>query len=150
MRRIKVILAEDHPQVRSGIKGLLSRAAEVEVVGEAGDGIQALELMRKLQADVLVLDIEMPRMTGIQLLERMQLEKLPAKILIVSSYDGLEYARSLIRMGVSGYLIKDDAPEQIVDAVRRIAGGETGWVSNRIAASLKDHPYLNHHDGQSI
>jgi two-component system, NarL family, response regulator LiaR len=133
----RVVLADDHDVVRQGLKRLLNRAPEIEVVGEASDGLEALNFVKELRPDVLLLDIEMPVMDGIEVARRLQELNLKVRILILSAYDDREYIRALLDIGVSGYLVKGEAPGKIVEAVRGVAQGQKGWVSPQIRKKLE-------------
>jgi DNA-binding NarL/FixJ family response regulator len=133
----RVVLADDHEVVRQGLKRLLDRVPEIEVVGEAKNGLQALQSVEELNPDVLLLDIEMPVMDGIEVARRIQQAKIKVRILILSAYDDREYIRALLDIGVSGYLIKGDAPSKIIEAVRGVASGQKGWVSPQVRKKLE-------------
>ena len=133
----RVVLADDHDVVRQGLKRLLDRAPEIVVVGEASDGVEALTSVQELQPDVLLLDIEMPKMDGIEVARRLQEANVRVRILILSAYDDREYIRALLDLGVSGYLVKGEAPGKIVEAVRGIAQGQKGWVSPQVRKKLE-------------
>jgi DNA-binding NarL/FixJ family response regulator len=133
----RVVLADDHDVVRQGLKRLLDRAPEIEVVGEARDGLQALQFVKELQPDVLLLDIEMPEMDGIEVARRLQELDIKVRILILSAYDDREYIRALLDIGVSGYLVKGEAPGKIVEAVRGVAQGQKAWVSPQVRKKLE-------------
>lgn len=133
----RVVLADDHDVVRQGLKRLLNKAPEIEVVGEASDGLQALKSVKELQPDVLLLDIEMPVMDGIEVARRLQELGIEVRILILSAYDDREYIRALLDIGVSGYLVKGEAPGKIVEAVRGVAEGQKGWVSPQVRKKLE-------------
>lgn len=133
----RVVLADDHDVVRQGLKRLLNRAPEIEVVGEASDGLQALISVKELQPDVLLLDIEMPVMDGIEVARRLQEANIEVRILILSAYDDREYIRALLDIGVSGFLVKGEAPGKIVEAVRGVAQGQKGWVSPQVRKKLE-------------
>jgi DNA-binding NarL/FixJ family response regulator len=132
----RVVLAEDNKTVRKGIKRFLNRATDIEVVGEAEDGIEALQLVDKLLPDLLLLDVEMPRLNGIEVAQRLKKSKAKTRILVLSAYDDQEYIQEMLANGASGYLIKDEAPERILEAVRGVALGEVGWVSPQVKARL--------------
>lgn len=132
----RVVLADDHARVRAGIRYLLEGSPDIEVVGEASDGIEALELVEELQPDVLLLDMEMPRMSGSQVAARLQEEGSPVLVLVLSTYDDYQYILSLLARGAAGYITKDEAPEILVKAVRSVSRGTKGWVSKRIAQKL--------------
>lgn len=138
MSPIRVLLADDHPVVREGIRDLLSQDVTIQVVGEAADGLEALELTRRQEPDVLVLDLEMPRMNGFQLIERISSENLDVKILVLSAHASQEYVRILIEQGIAGYLMKEEALDKIVEAVLGVAHGQNGWFSRRITARIPE------------
>lgn len=133
----RVVLADDHVVVRQGLKRLLDRAAEIEVVGEASNGLEALNSVRDLHPDVLLLDIEMPVMDGVEVARRLRESNANVRILVLSAYDDQEYIRALQDIGVSGYLVKGEAPGKIVEAVRGVAEGQKGWVSHQVRKKLE-------------
>lgn len=136
MKDIKVLLADDHPIVCKGIHDLLDVAEGIKVVGETNSGHQAIEMALSLKPDIVLLDIEMPDMNGVEVLNKIVESAIPVKILVLSSYDDREYISQMLSLGASGYLIKDEVIDIIVDAVRGVARGEKGWVSRRVAARL--------------
>ncbi len=134
--RIRVVLVDDHPIVRAGIRGLLEAAPEIEIVGEGKNGAEAIALVASLEPDVLLLDMEMPDMTGSDVADRLKEQGGPTRILALSAYDDHEYIHALLARGAAGYLTKEEAPERIVEAVRGVAQGEDGWISRRAASSM--------------
>jgi two-component system response regulator DegU len=138
MGTTRVVLADDHPIVRAGIRRLLEKAADIKVVGEASDGIEALHLVEDLDPDVLLLDVEMPGLRGTEVARRLQVAGSSVHILALSSYDDEQYIRGMLASGAAGYLTKEEAPQTLVHAVRRIARGEQGWISRRVAAQMAD------------
>lgn len=136
MPDIRVLIADDHPVVRKGIADILEPSVGITVVGEASNGKQTLELIDELQPDVVLLDMELPDMSGVDVITQLAEKSDLVRILGLSSYDDREYISELFSLGASGYLIKDEAPELIVEAVRGVARGETGWVSRKVAALL--------------
>lgn len=133
----RVVLADDHDVVRQGLKRLLNRVSDLEVVGEASNGLEAINMVEALQPDVLLLDIEMPVLDGIEVARRLQEEDHKVHILVLSAYDDREYIRALLEIGVSGYLVKGEAPNKIVEAIRGVANGQKGWVSPQIRKKLE-------------
>lgn len=129
---IKVVIAEDSDIVRKGIKQLLKKAQDIELIGEARNGLEALQIVGEVQPDVLLLDVEMPFLNGIAVTRILKTSG-PAKtrILVLSAYNDKEYIREMLLNGASGYLLKDEAPERIVQAVQGIASGEANWVTPR-------------------
>ncbi len=136
MSPIRVILADDHPVVRNGIRHMLEKVVDIEVLGEASTGGEALRLVEDTKPDILLLDMEMPDLNGREVAQRLQSLGSPVKILALSAYDDPVYIRELLESGAAGYLVKEEAPETIVEAVRGVAHGEQGWVSRRIAAQM--------------
>jgi DNA-binding NarL/FixJ family response regulator len=127
MPPVRVVIADDHPVVRSGIREMLDAADDLEVIGEAGSGEEALRVVEEKQPDVLLLDVEMPKLSGVEVAQHLQAESSPVRLLALSSYDDQEYVRGLLEGGASGYLTKENAPDLIVEAVRAVARGEVRW-----------------------
>jgi DNA-binding NarL/FixJ family response regulator len=133
-----VVLADDHESVRRGIRGLLDKAPDIVVIGEATDGKDALRRVKELEPDVLLLDIEMPGMNGIEVARKLkQNGGEDVKILVLSAYDDQEYISEVLANGASGYIIKGEAPKWIVEAIRGVARGEKDWVSPRVAQKIR-------------
>lgn len=124
MEKIRILLAEDHVVVRQGTRQLLEREPDFEVVGEAGDGVQAVEAAVHQKPDVIIMDIAMPNMNGIEATK--QIKKLfpSMAILILTSYDYDEYILSLLEAGAAGYLLKSVSGDDLVSAVRAVHNGE--------------------------
>jgi DNA-binding NarL/FixJ family response regulator len=136
MDTIRVLLADDHPVVRQGIRALIEGSPDIVVVGEADNGLDVLSLVEKIRPDLVVLDIEMPQMSGIEVARRLKAQPIPVHILALSAYDDAVYVRNLLNSGVAGYLTKEEAPENIVAAIQRIAHGEYGWLSHRVSSQV--------------
>jgi DNA-binding NarL/FixJ family response regulator len=137
MEKIRVVIADDHAIMRVGIRNILSRSDQISVVGEASNGAEAITLVDELTPDVLVLDMEMPIMDGVEVARQLQASNSPVRILVLSAYDDRQYILEMLNMGAAGYLIKDEAPEVIVEAVRSIAQGEKGWISRKAALRVQ-------------
>jgi DNA-binding NarL/FixJ family response regulator len=133
---IKVLLVDDHPVVRSGIRTLIEQVPDIDVIGEASTGAEALKMTRELTPDVLLLDMEMPDISGNQVANQLLKEGTSVRILALSAHDDKQYIQELLSIGAAGYLVKEEVPEAIIEAVRGVARGEQGWVSRRIAAQL--------------
>lgn len=131
-----MVVADDHPFVRIGICKILSKTRDIVVIGEAGDGQQALDLVEQLKPDILLLDVEMPRLNGIQVASELHSRKAPVRILVLSAYEDRHHILGMLNTGVAGYLTKEEVPETLVKAVRGIADGQRGWVSQRLAEKL--------------
>ena len=121
--RIRLILADDHGMVRKGIREYLETDPRMEIVGEATDGEQALEMARTLLPDVVLLDVQMPRLNGIETARRIRSEKLKCAILMVSAYDDDPYVMSALQAGANGYVLKTAAPADLVKAVLTVRAG---------------------------
>lgn len=125
MNRIRVLVADDHTIVRQGLVGILKGSAEVEVVGEAADGAEAVEKALKIRPDVVVLDVSMPRLNGIEATRRIH-EALPGtRILVLTMHDEEEYVLKMVRAGASGYLLKESAASELLDGIRELKRGKT-------------------------
>lgn len=136
MLPIRVILVDDHPVLRSGIRGLLEKAGDIEIAGEANYGEEALRLVEETPADILLLDMELPDIPGTQVARQVKLSHPGLKILSLSAHDDATYVRQVLELGAAGYLMKDEAPDVIVEAVRGVASGQQGWISRGIAAQM--------------
>lgn len=136
MSEIRVVLADDHPIVRDGIRKLLTDSIGIKIIGEAEDGEEAYRQVIENTPDVLLLDMELPGIHGVDLTKRLIKEGVKVKILALSSYNDKGYISEMLALGASGYLIKDEVPKKIVDAIRGVAHGEQGWVSREVAAIL--------------
>lgn len=138
---ITVVLADDHVIVRNGIMALLESEQEIQVIGEASDGRQALEVVKKLQPDLVIMDIRMPVMNGIEATRQLVSSSSATKSLILSMHDNQEYVLQSIACGASGYLLKDTEKEEFIKALKEIAAGGR-YFSSPVAGILADN-YLN-------
>jgi DNA-binding NarL/FixJ family response regulator len=132
---IRVLIADDHAIVREGLRQILEHAGDFEIVGEAADGLEAMQLARKLDFDVALLDVSMPGRSGIDLVKQLRGERPRARILMLSMHEQPEYAVRAIRAGASGYLTKDSAGRELAAALRKIAGGGA-YVTAEVAEQL--------------
>jgi DNA-binding NarL/FixJ family response regulator len=121
---IKVILADDHAVVRAGVKAVLSAAKDIQVIGEASNGREAIALAERVHPDVIVMDLSMGEMDGITATREMVDKKIPAKILILTMHAEDAYLVKVLEAGASGYLVKSAADRELVDAVRALAHGD--------------------------
>ncbi len=147
-KSIRVLLADDHHVVRSGIKSELNRYDDITVVGEASNGTEALQLAARLQPDVIVLDINMPDIQGIevamQLANTTQHSQTAPNILILSAFCDREYVSTLFAAGAKGYLLKDEEPARIAQGVRKVACGEPALSIEVQKALLSRRPIVEH------
>jgi DNA-binding NarL/FixJ family response regulator len=123
VKKITVLLADDHVIVRQGLKSLLAAEPDIEIVGEAGNGRQAVQMAHEYHPDVVVMDIAMPLLNGLEATCQIMGEPVPPRVLILSGYQDDEYVHQLTDAGASGYLIKQTAASELVKAVREIAKG---------------------------
>ncbi len=121
---IRVILVDDHPVFRDGLAGLLRTADDIEVVALGGTGAEAVELTTRLHPDVLVIDLHMPGMSGIEAIRRLSAAGQAVPVLVLTMDDADVLVVDAVRAGARGYLVKDSAPDEVLDAVRTVARGE--------------------------
>lgn len=133
---IRVVLADDHPVVRSGIRSLLESAKDIIVIGETDSGEGVLRMVSELVPDLVLLDMELPGISGVEVARQIKEADSPTKILALSAYDDERYIEGLLNTGASGYLTKDEAPDTIINAVRGVAHGEEGWLSRGVTAKV--------------
>ena len=136
MPDIRVLIVDDHPITCKGIRDLLEPAIGISVAGEAHTGAEALQMIEALKPNVVLLDMKLPDMNGVEIIKKAYKTGTNARILGLSSYNDREFISELLTFGASGYLLKDEVPEEIINAVRGVAGGESGWVSRKVAALL--------------
>jgi two-component system, NarL family, invasion response regulator UvrY len=132
---IRILIADDHSIVRDGLKRILGSAPDMQVTGEAADGDQALALVKANDYDVVMLDMSMPGLAGIDLIKRLKLEKPKLRILVLSMHGESQYAARVLKAGAAGYLSKDSAAEVLLGALRKIAAGGV-HIGDAAAASL--------------
>jgi two-component system, NarL family, response regulator DegU len=144
MKKISIVLADDHVLVRNGIKAMLESESDLQVVGEASDGNEALESARNLKPDILVLDIRMPNMNGLEAAARLKNQSPSTKGVILSMHDSEEYVLQALDAGAYGYLLKDTDKNEFIKALKQIHSGSkyfSGGVSNVLANRiLHDRP----------
>lgn len=124
MGNIRVLLVDDHAILREGIRYLLSASGEVEVVGEAQDGVEALEMVEQLMPDAVLMDIAMPRMNGIEATTELKRRHPELPVLILSMYDSEEYVLPILKAGASGYVLKRAAAQELVSALKAVVAGQ--------------------------
>jgi DNA-binding NarL/FixJ family response regulator len=137
MKRIRILLADDHAVVRQGFKMILGAQPDMEIVGEAGNGREVIELAEKLRPDVVVMDVAMPELNGIEATRRVT-EAVPhTRVIALSMHKDSVYVREVLRAGARGYLLKDSGAGDLVSAVRAIAQGE-GYLSPAVSNAVLD------------
>jgi DNA-binding NarL/FixJ family response regulator len=145
---IRVLLAEDHAMVRAGLRALLERSDHIEIVGEAPNGHAVIEMVTDLEPDILIMDIMMPRLNGIQSAEHIRTLKLPVKILILSMYSEEGLIRQALRSGVKGYVLKSSASSELLEAIQTIYNGGT-YLSSEISSLLTEGIQSPYHAGKT-
>jgi two-component system, NarL family, response regulator NreC len=136
---IRILLADDHALVRQGFRLILSAQPDMQVVGEAGTGREAVELAEKLHPDVVVMDVAMPELNGIEATRRLAVSAPRTRVLALSMHKDSVYVREILRAGARGYLLKDSGDADLLAAVRAVAGGE-GYLSPGVSdAVLTDY-----------
>ncbi|HEX8604356.1 MAG TPA: response regulator transcription factor [Pseudoduganella sp.] len=140
---IKVFIADDHAIVREGLKQILADTRDIVVAGEAENGSDALRLFRKSGCHVVLLDISMPDRSGIEVLKQIKKEKPELAVLMLSMHREDQYAIRSLKAGASGYLTKQSAPKELVNAIRQVAGG-LKYISAALAQELANHVGEDH------
>lgn len=140
MTAIKVLIVDDHPIVRDGLRGVFAGDADFEVVGEAGDGAEALALVETTNPDVVLMDLRMPKMSGVQAITRLRLSHPSVRVLVLTTYDTDSDVHPAIEAGATGYLLKDSPRNDLIRAVRAAHAGEaviSPAVTQRLMAHLQ-------------
>jgi len=136
-RGVKILLADDHTIVRQGLKLILSAHDDLEVVGEAANGREAVELAGKLRPDVVLMDVQMPELNGIEATKQMVAANPRVRILVLSMHKEAVYVREILRAGARGYILKDAIDTELLNAVRSVANGD-GYISPAVSGALND------------
>ena len=135
--KTRVLVADDHPVVRHGVIANLKPQRDMTVVAEAGDGVEALALIKEHLPDVVLLDLRMPRMDGLDVLMEINTAKLPSKVIIMTTFESEEDVHRAMKAGARGYLLKDAAQEEILEAIRSVSLGET-YLPARIVQKVAE------------
>ena len=141
MKKIKVLIADDHTLVRQGIRSLLALAADIEIVGEAADGREAVEKVRQLAPDIVLMDLAMPHMGGLEAIRRIRRDFGVTKVLAVTQYDDSEYVIPVIEAGARGFVTKMASPLELSSAIHAVYRGES-YLSPSAAAALVEECQL--------
>jgi DNA-binding NarL/FixJ family response regulator len=137
--KTKVLLADDHAVVRSGLKMVLDAQPDIEVVAEAGDGAEAVQKALRGDVDLAVLDVAMPRMTGLQAVAELHRRRPDLRVLILSMYDNEQYFFEALKAGASGYVLKSAANRDLVEAIRAAMRGEPFFYPAAVTALIRDY-----------
>lgn len=138
---INIVLVDDHSMVREGIKQLLELDGDIKVIGEAGNGMMCLEMLETLTPDVILLDINMPQMDGLQVLAKLKEQKLNHKVLILTIHNEVEYLMKAVEIGVAGYLLKDSESSVLKEAIFAVYNGDS-FIDSTMTPLLKEQKYL--------
>jgi DNA-binding NarL/FixJ family response regulator len=149
MRKIRVLLADDHTVVRQGLRALLAAEEDIEIIGEAENGRQALQLVKKLLPDVVVMDIAMPVLNGVEATRQITRYVPSVKVLVLSTYSNDEYVEQLTEAGAAGYLVKQTAANDLLKAIREAFKGNA-FFSPAIAKRLRDQCRQTYVSGQPV
>jgi DNA-binding NarL/FixJ family response regulator len=141
---IRIFLADDHPLVRQGLRRAIEAQPDMSVVGEASDGWQVLQAENRDAWDVLVLDLSLPRISGMEVLRRLRIELPNLPILVLSMYSEEQYASRLLAEGAAGYLSKDQDPAEVLAAIRTVAAGRTSFSSEVLSQLRRGQPERPH------
>ena len=132
---IRIVIADDHPIVRQGLATVLSQEEGLEVVGQAGNGLEAVAQALKLHPDIVLMDLQMPEMDGVEAIQKIKMETSDIGIIILTTYDTDDYIFRGIEAGARGYLLKDSSPEEVVKAIHTVYKGES-LLEPRVASRL--------------
>jgi len=133
--RIRVLIVDDHALIRDGIKAILACADDIEIVGEAQDGVEAIDIAERTRPDVVLMDIRMPRLGGLEATYEIKKISPSSKILVLTQYDDREYVTSFLKAGVSGYLLKSAAGSELLNAIRTVAKGQM-YIHPQLAGEI--------------
>jgi len=134
-QKVRILLADDHAVVRQGFRMILGQEPDLEVVGEAGNGADAVRLVEEVKADIAVIDISMPGMNGVEATRLIRQNSPECKVLVLSMHRDAVYVRETLRSGASGYILKDSIDQDLLNAVRAVAAGES-FLSPGIARTV--------------
>ncbi|MBL7994873.1 response regulator transcription factor [bacterium] len=138
MKKIRILLADDHALVRDGMKTLLRNVDDLIVAGEASDGVEVIDKIKELSPDIVIMDISMPRMTGLEAMDVIQRDYPETKVLIVTMHENEDYAYQIFKAGAAGYILKSAEKKEFIDAIRAISKGETFFARSMSAVTSRN------------
>lgn len=142
MSDIRVLIVDDHPLLRQGLSRLLELEGGIQVIGQASNGVEALRMTSQLNPDVLLLDINMPGMNGIEVAKTVREENPETEILVLTIHDNESYVNEMIRIGAKGYLLKDAEPREVVQAIQKVAQGEAVYSSDLMERVMERYHHM--------
>ncbi|UTW65558.1 response regulator transcription factor [bacterium SCSIO 12643] len=134
---IKILIADDHQMFRAGMRSLINSIDQMEVVGEAASGFETIDFLKENQADIVLLDYNMPDLTGLESIIEIRKQKIDVKIIMLTMHNKREIIRDVLTAGADGYLLKDSSRQELIDAITEVQAGESYFV-NDVKDSLKD------------
>jgi DNA-binding NarL/FixJ family response regulator len=141
--QIKVLLADDHSLLRQGVRQILELERDIEIVGEASDGEEALELIKETNPDVILLDVNMPKLNGVEVARKIKEQRINVGIIVLTIHQDREYLFELVKIGISGYLLKDIDSNSLIKAIRVVHQGESYLHPEMTTYLLKEFNRLN-------
>ena len=141
MSAIRVLIADDHELVRYALRNLLEGERDIEVVGEAADGFEVVEQVESIEVDVVLLDLRMPRMDGVEACRRVKEVRPETNVLVLTSFDDDDGVFGVLSVGASGYILKDTRPDRVVEAIRAVADGQAVFDSKVAARVISGQPH---------
>jgi DNA-binding NarL/FixJ family response regulator len=146
MSSYRIVLADDHTLFREGLKRILKEMIDLEVIGEAGSGLDLLKILRELNPEMVILDISMPNLRGLEAIQEIRAIRPNVKILILTMHDNREYLIQSISAGANGYLLKDDAHKELFSAIGRIREGKK-YISSRFSNNITEEDWIRNPKG---
>jgi DNA-binding NarL/FixJ family response regulator len=147
---VRILIADDHGIVRSGLRVLLERQDDIEVIGEASDGVEARDIAVRERPDLAILDVKMPRLTGLQATQEIREQAPDVSVLILSMHDDERYLFEALKAGASGYVLKSQADQDLLDAIRAVERGEPFLTPDAQLALIKDVLERGHEEGDDL
>jgi DNA-binding NarL/FixJ family response regulator len=137
MDKIRIVIADDHAVLRSGLKAMLNYSPQFEVVGEAANAQEALKLLDELRPDVLILDLSMPGMSGVECVKEIRYRGLPCRVLVLTMYDDEAYVKEVMRAGADGYMLKKSADTELMEGIVKVFAGKK-YLNESLSEKLLD------------
>ncbi len=146
---IRVLIADDHPLVRQGIATVVAKELDIEVVGEASNGVEAVDMARSMNPDIVLMDLQMPVMDGVEAIGLLKTDVPKCSVIILTTFDTDDYIFKGIEAGARGFIFKDSAPQDVIAAIRTVYGGDS-MIEPRVAGRLLDQFSRSDQDGRSL